>query len=288
MDQRLVLEETASIGEHEKGSITFVGTATVILRHGGFTILTDPNFLHRGDHVHLGFGLTSERLTEPAISFEQLPDIDLVILSHLHEDHFDRLVAERLDKDTPIVTTKDAARGLAKMGFRSLFSLDTWDGLSVERGDARVRIVAMPGKHAPMPLQLIFPSVMGSLLEFSTGLRLYITGDTLLHDRLREIPGRFPEIDVALLHLGGTRILGVLLTMEGKHGVEVLKIVKPKVAIPIHYGDYDVFKEPRSEFEKLVQDAGLEERVRYLDRGESYEFDVRELRVFPDIKHEAA
>lgn len=42
------------------GSITFVGNATVIIRYGGLTILTDPNFLHRGDHVHLGYGLTSE------------------------------------------------------------------------------------------------------------------------------------------------------------------------------------------------------------------------------------
>ena len=41
------------------GSIFFVGTATVIIRYAGFTILTDPNFLHAGDHVHLGYGLTA-------------------------------------------------------------------------------------------------------------------------------------------------------------------------------------------------------------------------------------
>ncbi|HEY0380461.1 MAG TPA: hypothetical protein VGC87_26345 [Pyrinomonadaceae bacterium] len=55
------------------GSIFFVGTATVILRYAGFTILTDPNFLHAGDHVHLGYGLTAERLTNPAIELEDLP-----------------------------------------------------------------------------------------------------------------------------------------------------------------------------------------------------------------------
>lgn len=81
-----------------ESSIQFVGTATVILRHAGFTVLTDPNFIHAGDHVHLGYGITSERLKDPAIAFEDLPPIDLVLLSHLHEDHFDRLVAERLDR----------------------------------------------------------------------------------------------------------------------------------------------------------------------------------------------
>ena len=57
----------------ENGSIFFIGTATVIIKYAGFTILTDPNFLHAGDHVHLGYGLTSERLTEPAINIEEAP-----------------------------------------------------------------------------------------------------------------------------------------------------------------------------------------------------------------------
>ena len=93
---------TSSSG-FESGSIFFVGTATVIIRYAGFTILTDPNFLHKGDHVHLGYGLTSERLTNPAIDIEELPPLDLCVLSHMHEDHFDRLVEEKLDKALPIV-----------------------------------------------------------------------------------------------------------------------------------------------------------------------------------------
>jgi hypothetical protein len=57
----------------EPGSIFFVGTATTIIRNNGFTLLTDPNFIHAGDHAHLGYGLTSERLTNPAIDIDQLP-----------------------------------------------------------------------------------------------------------------------------------------------------------------------------------------------------------------------
>src|ERR687896_737349 len=74
------------------GSITFIGTATVLVRYAGFTILTDPNFLHRGESVHLGYGLRSRRLTQPAMNLDDLPPVDLIVLSHLHEDHFDRLV----------------------------------------------------------------------------------------------------------------------------------------------------------------------------------------------------
>src|SRR5437764_6495218 len=103
--------------DYRRGSIFFVGTATVIIRYAGFTILTDPNFLHRGDHVHLGYGLRSKRLTDPAIELEQLPGIDLVLLSHMHEDHFDRVVQERLDRKLPIVTTPHAAGELSELGF---------------------------------------------------------------------------------------------------------------------------------------------------------------------------
>ncbi len=54
--------------EWGRGSVYFVGTATVILRYAGFTILTDPNFLHRGQRAYVGMGLTTRRLTEPALS----------------------------------------------------------------------------------------------------------------------------------------------------------------------------------------------------------------------------
>ncbi len=94
--------------DFSKGSVFFIGTATVIIRYAGFTILTDPNFLHAGDHVHLGYGLTSERLTEPALDIDELPPIDLCVLSHYHGDHFDQIVEEKLNKDLPIVTTNHA------------------------------------------------------------------------------------------------------------------------------------------------------------------------------------
>jgi hypothetical protein len=55
-------------------------------------------------------------------------------------------------------------------------------------------------------------------------LRLHISGDTLAHSDLREIPQRYPDSDLALLHLGGTRPLGVLLTMDAEQGVPWLRL----------------------------------------------------------------
>lgn len=61
-----------------------MGTATTILDWEGFRLMTDPNYLHAGDHVHLGPGVTGTRLTNPAVDLEDLPRIDTILLSHYH------------------------------------------------------------------------------------------------------------------------------------------------------------------------------------------------------------
>ncbi len=270
---------TNSNTDLNKGSVFFVGTATVIIRFAGFTILTDPNFLHAGDHVHLGYGLTSERQTNPAIDIEDLPPIDFCVLSHYHGDHFDQIVEEKLDKDLPIVTTVQAVGELEARNFRGGIGLNTWDMAEFNKGAARVRITSLPGKHGPAMVDFALPDVMGSILDFETAdgkrlLRLYISGDTLIFDDLKEIPNRFPEIDLGLIHLGGTRIMGVMLTMDDKEGVEAIKLIRPETVIPIHYNDYDVFKSPLEDFKRAAEEAGLSERIVYLAHGETYNFEI--------------
>ena len=265
--------------DYAKGSLFFIGTATVLLRYGGFTILTDPNFLHKHEVVRLGYGLRSRRLTDPALDIADLPPLDLVVLSHFHEDHFDRVAERDLDKRVPIVTTKHAARALEQRGFEAVQALETWESITVAKGTVRLRITAAPGTHGPGLIGKLLPPVMGSVLEFGPGdgptrFRLYITGDTLVFDRLREIPARFPNLDLGLLHLGGTRAFGILVTMDGAQGVECLRIVNPREAIPIHYNDYTVFKSPLDDFRRAVEAAGLTNRVRYLAHGEEYRFRV--------------
>ena len=145
------------------GSIFFVGNATVLIRYAGFTILTDPNFLHAGDHVHLGYGLTSTRTTDPAVEIEDLPPLDFVLLSHLHGDHFDRVAERKLNKAIPIISTRHATSYLGKIGFTRTHALKTWEPIEVTKGEANLRLTAMPGTHGPGPLGAVLPPVMGSM-----------------------------------------------------------------------------------------------------------------------------
>jgi L-ascorbate metabolism protein UlaG (beta-lactamase superfamily) len=265
-------------GAFDRGEVQFVGTATVLIRYGGFVVLTDPNFLHRGERAKLGYGLRSRRLTEPALGVEDLPALDLVVLSHHHGDHFDDVAAARLDHGLPIVTTPHAARKLGRQGFTNPRPLRTWQRLTFRRGDASLTMTSLPARHGPGPLNRLLPPVMGTMLDFADrdglALRVYLSGDTLAHDRLADIPRRLPGIDLAIVHLGGTRILGVLLTMDAAQGAAAIGTLSPRAAIPVHYDDYTVFRSPLSAFQAVAGDRLGPTVIHYLQRGQAHRFNV--------------
>lgn len=121
--------------EDTNATLYFIGTATTLLEWEGIRILTDPNFLHAGDHVHLGPGVSGTRQTNPAIDIEELPRIDAVLLSHYHEDHFDRLVEDKLKRELPIITTPHAygcLTGKGKESFTSVHALDFFESLVLD------------------------------------------------------------------------------------------------------------------------------------------------------------
>jgi L-ascorbate metabolism protein UlaG (beta-lactamase superfamily) len=258
-------------------SLVFVGNATVLLRLAGLNILTDPNFVHAGEEVPLGYGLSTRRLIDPALGIDDLPALDVVVLSHYHGDHFDRVAEARLPRKLPIVTTPEAAGILSDMGFVAADGLETWESRDVAGNRGRVRLTALPGRHAPAMLAVALPDVMGTLVEVwrddtSAGepdQRIYISGDTIFYEGLREIRGRVPMIDLALLHLGGTRVMGVTVTMDAEQGLNLVKLLEPQVVTPIHYDDYEAFKSPLSDFVEAIEEAGLAARLRTIERGES-------------------
>ncbi|KAI6778532.1 uncharacterized protein J7T54_005056 [Emericellopsis cladophorae] len=297
----------------ENASLYFVGTATTILEWEGIRLMTDPNFLHAGDQVHLGPGVTAERRTNPALELDELPSLDGILLSHYHEDHFDRDVEDALDRNFLIVTTPHARQCLTAKdeSFCNVHALDFFQSLLLvgDRADKNetrpvIKVTGMPGKHIPSgflsaanDLLGAVPPTNGWMLELGhgkgqqqgsnaepgVGYRIYISGDTLFVDDLKRIPEWLngEKIDLMLIHLGGTSIPSasaplVMVTMDAVQGLKMMRLMDPDVTVPIHFDDYSVFASPLNDFKKEVQGAGMEGRVVYLDRGEKYAFTVRD------------
>jgi L-ascorbate metabolism protein UlaG (beta-lactamase superfamily) len=260
-------------------SVTFVGNATTVLHLGEFTLLTDPAFGPAGSRVYLGKGAWTRRLKDPALEVVDLSVLDGVLLSHLHSDHFDRFARRDLPPELPIITTVSAARTLRRRSrFEAPEGLATWDTREWTKGDQRLSITSVPGRHGPGMVASILPDVMGSVLELTVAgrraLRLYITGDTLYGPFLSQIPRRCGEIDAMLIHLGGTRLMGLLLTMDDKQGVETTHLIRPGLTIPIHNDDYKVQKTPLSAYLNRARQQGLT-GIKPIGRGATLELPVR-------------
>ncbi|MGY1712628.1 MBL fold metallo-hydrolase [Geodermatophilus sp. SYSU D00758] len=254
-------------------TLTFGGTATTLLRIGPFTLLTDPNFLHRGQWAHLGYGLRSRRRTDPALVPAQLPELDAVVLSHMHGDHWDRVATRALPKEVPVVTTPEAARCLDRRGFTAAADLRAWQTHELSRGEEALRVTSVPGVHGPGPLARLLPEVMGSVLELVRGgqvaWRGYVTGDVLFRRSLGEVLERCGPLDAVVPHLGGTKVLGVTVTMDARQGADLVDLLRPPLVVPVHFDDYGVFRDPLGNFVREVAERRLPGTVRTVMRGET-------------------
>jgi L-ascorbate metabolism protein UlaG (beta-lactamase superfamily) len=262
-------------------TVTFIGNATTLIAAGGITVLTDPNFLHRGQHAYLGYGLVSKRLRAPALTIDQLPAVDVIVLSHMHGDHWDRVAQRGLDHSIPVVTTDEAARRLVQKGFHAACGVETWRARTIVKGSTSLTVTALPGRHAPTWTRRLLPPVMGSMLEFSTPddhrqRRIYISGDTLVIPELSDIPSKFGSIEAGVLHLGGTRLpagrrlpFGLTVTMDGRAGTDAVALLDLPKVIPVHFDDYGVFASPLVDFTDEMRRRSMADRILEVQRGAS-------------------
>lgn len=257
-----------------QSSVTFIGAATTLLKVGDLRILYDPCFLPRGARTPLAFGQRTTRYRGPACRLEDVLPVDFVVVSQLQGDHFDEAAARALPRYVPVVTTPHAARRLSQ-DFPNVAGLSTWSSRTASREDgSAVRITALPANGDPRALGGLLPTAMGTLLEFlqddELQLRVYLSGDMLGDDDLVQVATQYPEIDLALIHLGGSRAFGVPTSMDARQAVRALRLLRPAGAIPIHYDGYDAFTSSLQDFKRLVDRAGLPTSVTYLEPGEQH------------------
>ncbi|MDP5317046.1 MBL fold metallo-hydrolase [Streptomyces poriferorum] len=240
-----------------KATLTHVGTATVLLEIGGFRLLTDPVFDPAPAQYRFG-PATLKSTAGPALTVAELPEIDAVLLSHdEHPDNLDTSGRALLARRT-VLTTKSGAGRLQD----GAVGLEPWESHELTRDGERLRITATPGLHAG--------DVIGFVVELSDeGEALYISGDTINFDALDEIGQRF-TIGTAILHFGAAQVdeIGELpITLDGAQGVELVRSLRAKTVVPVHYASWAHFSRGPEDVVTAFEQAGLTDRLHWLVPG---------------------
>jgi L-ascorbate metabolism protein UlaG (beta-lactamase superfamily) len=252
-------------------SLTHIGGPTVLIEVEGWRLLTDPTFDPPGRSYRFGWGTGSRKLTGPAITASELGPIDAVLLSHdHHDDNLDPAGRALLPSAGTVITTIPGAKRLGG----DARGLEPWARTRLESpARAPIEITATPCRHGPPLSHAIVGEVIGFALQWEGQEHgvLWISGDTVLYDGVRQVADRL-QVDIALLHLGGVRfpISGpVRYTMTAKQAVELCRLVRPRTVIPIHYEGWKHFREGREAIERELAGApaDVRERIRWLPIG---------------------
>jgi L-ascorbate metabolism protein UlaG (beta-lactamase superfamily) len=246
-------------------SVTYVGHATVLVRLGDTTILTDPVYSSRL--------ILPKRLVAPGIPLAELPPLDVVLVSHGHMDHLDVPTHRRLPKtETIAVVAKNLADLVAGCGYRDVVEL-RW-GEHVTVGD--VTITAVPVKH--WGTRNVLPDRRGwtgFVLEHRDGT-VFFPGDTAYFPGFRDYGARW-QIDVALLPIGAYNPPAFRrVHMNPEDALQTMVDLRARWMVPIHWGTFVVSYEPIDEpvtwLVELAHERELVDRVAVLRHGESRRF----------------
>ncbi|KAI2627673.1 Metallo-hydrolase/oxidoreductase [Hypoxylon sp. NC1633] len=253
-------------------TVTYIGTATAILNIDGITFLTDPYFSPNGTQWDVGIATLTSHY-EPAVSLEQLPPVDIVLLSHEdHPDNLDDLSRSRLLDGRRVLTTVD---GASKLGPRpGVQGLKAWEKTSLNVGGRRFDITATPCQHLPGG------ECTGFVLttqDFGTtgGLpnAIYFSGDTVYLEELARIRDHF-HVSVALFNLGAAEVVppgskeSLLITMDGTQAAQLFREIGADLLIPMHFESWDHFSQNKEPLAASFVGAGIADKVKWLEPGE--------------------
>jgi L-ascorbate metabolism protein UlaG (beta-lactamase superfamily) len=245
--------------------VRWIGHSTVLVWLDGVRLLTDP--LLRGLVAHLRRRVPVHR--------DALRGVDAVLVSHAHHDHLDVGSLQRVGRKTPLVVPKGLGALLRRQGFRDVNELAVGDSLEIGRVRVEATYAAHDGSRPPYPARA--PAVGYAMVG---SRRVYFAGDT---DLFPEMDGLVPDLDLALVPIWGWGpSLGRGEHLDPEGAAEAVALLRPKVAVPIHWGTYApvhlglrtkpaYLTEPQAAFVAAAKRTAPDVAVRVLAPGEATE-----------------
>jgi len=217
--------------------VTFVNHATVLLQTEGLNILTDPVWAERASPVAWA---GPKRHRPPGLRFEDLPPIDLVLISHNHYDHLDIKTLERLRAEhrPRFVTGLGNRTLLDARGIGDVRELDWWEAAKVSD---RLSVTCVPAKHfSGRGLSDADATLWCGYVVRGPGGSIYFAGDTGMGSHFAEIKDQFGPLRLALLPIGAylPRWFMHPVHISPDEATELHELLEARVSMAIHFGTF--------------------------------------------------
>jgi L-ascorbate metabolism protein UlaG (beta-lactamase superfamily) len=240
--------------------VTFINHATVLLQADGLNVLTDPIYSDRPSPLSC---VGPHRVRPPGIRFEDLPPIDVVVVSHNHYDHMDLPTLRRLEaKHRPrfIVGLGNKAL-LDGEGFGSVVELDWWQSTEVAPGRT---VTAVPAQHrSNRGLTDVSATLWAGYVLSTTGGPVLFAGDTGYGPQFAMMAERFGPMRLSVLPIGAYRPTAFRpVHMGPKEALLAHKVLRSATSVAMHYGTFALALDGEDEAKYLLLRLVAREPVR--------------------------
>jgi L-ascorbate metabolism protein UlaG (beta-lactamase superfamily) len=242
----------------------------VLINFFGVTILTDPVLFPRIGIRLPGFTIGPKRLTAPALEFHQLPQIDVIILSHAHFDHLDLRTLRCFDRATSVITARATSDLLRRTRFREITELNWGQSKTLSGAAGETVIAAFPVKHWGARTQRdTHRGYNGYLIERS-GRRIIFAGDTAITENFAGLR-RHGAIDIAIMSIGAYNPW-IRSHCTPEQAVQMANAAGARFIVPVHHQtfrlSFEPFCEPIERFETAV--SKTPERIALRQIGQTF------------------